>query len=402
MTRCGLLLCFAMLSILGGGRSVEARQRVGEREIHDVANEVAALANRSHARRELAKQRLRVTGSSAIAELRTVLDSPVLETRLAAKGLIAEIEHQQLEQKIYRLLDPHFAEEATDLPGWKSFSQSAGNTPEARSLYAVIVRHHFSTLAWLDSLNSNSGEDDLANETAYLELDRYLPIDVARIDDGDPARWSLLLLAASNPTLINAPILSSRIRGGLLNPGVSERINASQHGVVLKRMIATWLEVSSACYLNSSMLRIALTYRCEQTARELAKRTLADSNQSPAGVATSLILLARLDVGNATDELSRYLDDRRICHVWQMAATRRMAVQTQVRDVAMAISLHLAGHDPRQVGFVVLEADPLTIYREFSMGFEDDESRERAHVQGQLVLDQTLDGGEKKRRKRYQ
>lgn len=209
-------------------------------------------------------------------------------------------------------------------------------------------------------------------------MDRYLPIDINRINAGDPLRWCLLLLASQNPNFVNAPILSSRVRGGLLNPQVSARLKTSPHSRVLKAMVTRWLQVTSESFINSTTLKISIVYECEDQARRMADQLLANEGSPPAAVATALMLLARIDPKLAQQECLKRLDDQRVCHVWQVIAVRHRAVQTEVRDVAMAMLLFLEGYDPRQFGFEDIEGDPETIYRDFSMGFESTEARDVA------------------------
>lgn len=341
-------------------------------EGHDYAAEAAALNARSHVRRELASQRLLSGGKNAIAVLEPMLDSNQLELRLSAADLLESLRHQQLEMAIARLLGSEDVREQIDLPGWRLFKEMAGTSRGSRQLYARLVRQHRHSLQWLDSLKE---KPDGAVESAYLEMDRYLPVDIARINDGDPARWSLLLIASSQPSFINAPILSSRVRGGLLNPAVSVRLKESPHFHTLRKLIASWLDATRQYFINSTTLRISLVYQCDEQAESMASSVLRDRNSAPAVVASSLTLLARLQPEAAKAECAKWLDDSRVCHVWQVVSVRHRAVQTEVRDVALAMLLYLNGHDPRTFGFEDLEGDPDTIFRDFSMGFEHDAAR---------------------------
>lgn len=349
----------------------------------DYSAEAGALNDRSHVRRELAKQRLLNGGQSAISALEGLRNSNHLELRLSAAELLAGLQQLQLENAISRLLSSDYHREKFDLPGWKLFKDMAGTSNNARQLFARLVRQHSASLEWLESLSAKSGE---AEDSAYLEMDRYLPIDIARINDGDPARWTLLLLASSQSSLINAPILSSRVRGGLLNPEVSSRLKDSPHFQTLRTLIANWLDVTSQCFINSTILKISLVYQCNDQAKSMAGRILRDRNSAPAGVASALMLLSRLEPAEAKRECAPWLDDSRVCHVWQVVAVRHRAVQTEVRDVALAMLLYLDGHDPREFGFEDLEGDPETIFRDFSMGFEHNAARGGARRASLKVL----------------
>lgn len=348
------------------------------------AAEVEALASDSYPRRALAKERLLAGGDASRAALIAGLASGDLEVRLVAQELLHSLAETRLERQIALLLQSSGQDRAIDLPGWNSFRQVAGDTAEARALFARMARDHSATLAWIERLDDRATPRSM--DSVLDEMNQFLPIDVDRINDGDPVRWSLLLLAASREQLRAAPVLSSRVCGGLLNPAVSERLLASPYEGTMRRLVSQWLKLSAERYVNTSMLKISLAYDCHAVAIPMATQTLESSQATPACVAAAMILVTRLDPDRARGLLPRWLEDSRVCHVWQIVATRRRAVQTQVGDVALALSLYLAGHDPRQAGFEDLEADPQTIYREFSVGFEDDRSRQRAREAAARLL----------------
>lgn len=340
------------------------------------AAEIAALADDSYPRRALAKERLVAGGEASRAALIAGLASPELEIRLVAQELLSSLAESRLERQIALLLESSGENRAIDLPGWEPFREAAGDTAEVRALFARMSRDHTATLAWIERLGDRDSPRSL--DSVLDEMSQFLPIDVARINEGDPVRWSLLLLAASRDQLRAAPVLSSRLCSGLLSPVVAERLLQPPYEATMRRLISHWLQLSAERYVNTSMLKIALAYDCHAVAIPMATQTLESAQATPACVAAAMILMTRLDPERARGLLPRWLGDTRVCHVWQIVATRRRAVQTQVGDVALALSLYLEGHDPRQVGFEDLEADPQTIYREFSVGFEDERSRQRA------------------------
>lgn len=348
-----------------------------------VAVEVAALGDPSPSRRTLARHRLQAWGIEARESLVEGLSAESLEIRLAAKELLETLDSQQLERQIAKLLRGNSELDITFLPAWDRFHQLCGDSPGTRRLYAGLLREHGYSLRWLADV---AEPGLLADPQELTSLDHYLPIEAKLINQGDPHRWALILLAASQRQFIDVPVLTSRVRGGLLNPKVQAGLAASKHYPVLQRLVGQWLSITSANYVNSTMLKIGLAYDCQDVAAELAERSLANPHASPASLATSLILLARLQPVRAETELVRWVDDRRVCHVWQIVAARRRAVQTQVGDVAVALLLHLENRDPREHGFVDLQADPQLIFREFSMGFEDEKSRLAAHASAQTTL----------------
>lgn len=368
-----------------GGVGVEGgHEAIAQEEHWDLAGEVEALGSPQHTRRQLARVRLRESAIRAKRSLEAGLASPSLEIRLASRELLDELDAVLLEQGIARLLLGDGVEGESELPGWLIFRKAAGDDLASRKLFAKIVRSDRRALLWLERL---AADPVLAAEAEVTGLDTYLPLELGRMASGDAAAWGLLLVAASQPELKSVPVLSSRVRSGLLDVETAQRLNDSPHTSVIRQLVSHWLHESSEAYVNATMLKIALYYRCDETALMMVDHILSTPRSSPAAVATALILLTRLQPSRAERELRGWRGDRRVCHVWQIVAARRRAVQTQVGDVAVALSLYISGHDPREFGFADIEADPALIFREFSMGFEGETLRQDAYQRALNVLE---------------
>jgi len=49
-----------------------------------------------------------------------------------------------------------------------------------------------------------------------------------------------------------------------------------------------------------------------------------------------------------------------------------------VRDIVLAILVHMTGQDPKAYGYNLLAPDPETIYRVYTFGFLEDKERDAA------------------------
>jgi hypothetical protein len=349
--------------------------------------EVRALGSSQPARRQLAKARLIGLGVSAEAALRRGLQSEQLEVRIASGQLLDIMASRLLEQRLTLFRGGTATDEFRDLPAWRLLREAIGDEPDSRRLYERLLRAHPQTLVWLERVTQSPGANRAIDERAQLAaIDELLPLGAAHTTQADPTRWALTLLVTGQSEFADTPVLASRVRGGLLAREVRRRLLESRDHQPLRRLVAYWLRSSSQNYVNATLLKLAVYYRCDAMALELARACLAQPHAAPASVATAMVVLAKFAPEVAARELPGWVEDRRICHVWQMVAVRRRAVQTQVGDVAVALLLHLADEDPRDFGFVDIEADPALIYREFSMGFESEAERSTAHRAAGVAL----------------
>ena len=73
--------------------------------------------------------------------------------------------------------------------------------------------------------------------------------------------------------------------------------------------------------------------------------------------------------------VTELLDDNRDCHTW---INVNEVIKVQVRDVALAVTLHMAGEDPKNYGYKHLRSHPRDVYQTYSMCFKTDEERQAA------------------------
>jgi hypothetical protein len=122
-------------------------------------------------------------------------------------------------------------------------------------------------------------------------------------------------------------------------------------------------------------LLILMRYRCDETASQLCRDVLSDLNAAASTQVTALLCGLALGRSDIESQALLRLEDDRTAHVWQLIASRRKRIRTQVGDVALVVLLHQHGIDPRTVGFDELQADPRLVFRDHSLGFPDDRSR---------------------------
>lgn len=353
-----------------------------------LADQIQQLGVSSYRARQRASRRIVAAGDAALEPLRLGLDSRDAEIRLQCRRLIIEINEQQTQRELHLLMSFYDPNRTYRLPGWQPFAASCGDDPSARGLFQRLLRRNTSFMVWLQHVHDDPSYDI---ENQLEDQQRYLSPDVQQLNSGDLLTWSMLLLAATNPKICQVPVLGSHIRCGLQCGPTIHNLTHGSNSTATLRLVRSWLRRQSTAAASRSTLRIAMLYRCDQLAGQLAQGTLDNKHSSPSAVQTALFFVAAQQPQIARAHLHEALQDQRVCQVWQIASQRRRAIQTQVRDTALALMLHLNGVDPRTVGFRDLQADPLTIYGEQTLGFETEEQRNTAHRLGQQMLLSTVE-----------
>lgn len=363
---------------------------------------VNQLADDSFHAREQAQRRLVESHDTArvTAALHAVKDHPLLEVRAAARRLLDEIALREFDANLARLNSGIAKTETVDLPGWKHFSSIAGDDVHSRKLFSRIALRHYDLLELIDewcqqqsvrNLTLSSARHPSRSSDAVLAF-----LDPYQLSTGDTNLWALLFCIDSPGVNHGMPNLSTRVCSVLshsaLGPKVVAKRGAGSTGdaLVLHRMVDHWLASHPNVGTSRDRLLIAMRYQCTKHANAICDSTLNDTMGSPAEHVTAMLCAAVLQRQDLEVQLLARMNDARTAHVWQLIASRKTKIRTEVRDVALALLLHHRGIDPRQVGFEELQADPLLVFRDHSLGFSDDVSRTKAYDASNVALGNTV------------
>ena len=301
---------------------------------------------------------------------------PSLEVRIAIEEVRHRIRQVRRDRQLACLLNPRCDSASVQLPGWSSFSRLVGSELPARRLFARTIRRFPQPLSDLEFGFSDQGFTQLIES-----------IDPYRLPSEDTEAWTLVIMLDLEARKPPASDLTSRLAMALCNSAMGPKSNGASGENPLRRLIGQWLRENDTECATRERLLIAMRYGCQDLAWEVCAEALADRSTSPSTQVTALLTAATLDRGDIEFHLRDRLDDQRTAHVWQLIATRKTKIRTQVRDVALALLLHHHKIDPRPVGFGELQADPLFLYRDHSLGFPDDDARRKAFTRAMRLIE---------------
>lgn len=348
----------------------------------DVAGWIEQLASTSYQSRESARRSI-AASPGAIEPLRAAArHHPSFEVRAAARELIAVIHQRRRDEQMARLTNPASTITEVDLPGWDRFSRLVGDDMIARTTFAKISD------AFPRGVRDLNRFADSIAESETTKLDAY------ELADDDHVRWAMLIwldiVDRGNGNHRLSPRIENSLSNASMGPvGCVGLVGASDHDdradEVVRRLIGRWIETQSNVPSTRAYLQIAMRYGCHDQARRLSELTLATTSSAAAEVTAMLTASApsidQVDgIENLDALLWRRVDDARTAHVWQTIASRKTKVRTQVGDVAVAVLLHRHGIDPRDVGYTELQADPVFVFQDCSLGFVDETARQETRA----------------------
>ena len=151
--------------------------------------------------------------------------------------------------------------------------------------------------------------------------------------------------------------------------------------MILTKILIVSMMLILTTAIHASGMMLAMKYDLRKAGLQQAKKII--SQQRPS---SSMLQYAIIAVGKYGDEehiplLKSLLDNKTVCHTWSNQALKKDgSIKIQVRDVALAIILHMTGRDPAKYGFKLLRENPETLYYIYTFGFIDDKEREAAHA----------------------
>jgi hypothetical protein len=372
------LTVLAMLGLVCGGSAGVAEDNPSKFATLVEKLDHPAFQTRRDAARQLVEAGVsQTTGVAAqvTAELRNGLAHRSMEVRIASGETLKEIDQLRHDHEMERLLNPRCKPTTIQLAGWKMYSRFAGDDMAARRLFANLSQEYPTALRQLELEEYSECTQILARK-----------LDAFRLPSEDAGGWTMLLLLDIQAGNDSAPNLQSRLAMALSNSAMGPKNVGKRGAEVVRRLIDRWVRAEERGRALRQRLLVAMRYDCRATAAELCDQVFADVSASPSTQVTALLCGLALGRSDLESQARLRLDDDRTAHVWQLIASRKTKIRTQVRDVALAVLLHRHGIDPRKAGFEELQADPVLVFRDHSLGFPSEMSRRESYVTAMNLL----------------
>ena len=356
-----LVLLLSIFAIAAAGHSVA-------QEPAEVEALVKQLGADDYQQREEASQRLSQIGAPAMPALRAGAAAYDREIRQRSRRLIAGILRSDLRQRIEAFLADDDPANGYGLPFWDEFQQEYGANEAARKLFVEMQQHES---ALLQAAAREPGTTaDLVEERSQ-ELQQY----IQTTNRDAPLGTIVALLAVS---AARHEEVSDETHPKLFHfchqAEFKAAIDAGPRREILRRMVGTLIREADSLWSLYYVLDLAMKYDLEEGLPQ-ALAVLNNRTSQP-----HIRQLAVLTVGKLGDEthleaVESLLDDdtRTSTHT-----INNRVYHQQLRDMALAVAVHLRGRDPREVGFDGVSGHEYMLFNSSTIGFPDDESRRAA------------------------
>ncbi|MEM6798994.1 MAG: hypothetical protein AAF589_05720 [Planctomycetota bacterium] len=348
---------------------------------------VEQLSNDDYALRESASAGLLKLGAAALPAVRAAAQSPDPETRLRAGRLLLQLERISFEQTVDAFVGDIRGLGGNALPGWEEFRRVVGKDVATRTLFAEVYR---SDPRLLDAAFGANRDDSAASNRLMALLEQRASERHDASDAGTPRshdavaqRLAVLTVATAEPSCVTdraAQLVTQAARTELASVAVRE----TSRGHMTRRLLTRWITDSQTddLYVLSQLLQLADRLKLRAAcplAIDIACGRRAVRPAHSQFRATALLMVGKLGDGSCVPQLRPLLEDDAVCasHAGR-GPKRENLLDVEIRDVALAVILHLEGEKPRDFGYEVLISNEEKLFLMHSLAFRSVADRQSA------------------------
>lgn len=350
---------------------------------------VDQLADADFSTRQLASQKLLRIGARALPKLSTAAQSSDPEARVRAQRLILQIRRETHETNLKSFVQGSVRGSFQTPAGWAAFSAEIGDSYPAREMYADICRAEPQLIGTAFGTTSRPVAQKRLNELILQRAQRLGRSGKSKRLSGSQmsskrrrtaSMQALLFIAAQHPHQ-----LSDRAEQLVTQVGRAEgsRLESltPEKTALSRRLLSLWVNrcASTDLYIVSQLLRLASSAELSEAipmavAVANGSRRLEPNHNELRAVA--LLLVGKLGSEKDIQRIAPLLEDRAICITQRREANQDQPADVQIRDVALAVTLHLSGEDLREHGFTEAKAHNQKLYQLRSLAFKSTKVRE--------------------------
>ena len=343
---------------------------------------VAELASPAFLKRQTAMTQLLQLEAPAVALLEEALQNAKEPVAVQLRPVIVKLRKRLFDDRVQEIIATNDLSKLAGMPDWDRFIRITGKTEDALPVYMEMLQVEKKLFA--DRMFSSSDLSDYLEERSKA---LRAASDGQSEEDFPVAAAAALMLIASDENVVLRRGTSTYISESLIDARFGKLITDGYHAGILRAVTSEWLKRPGLAV--DRPLLISMEHRLP-VGREIAFRTLERKvfNQSSA---YSLLYLGLLQQTDALREVERVMnDDTASRPVWPMRGKTvtdlvsgrevKSTYSVQVRDVAMAVAVHLRGRQPKEFGMQVSSSET-QLFTLDSMGFDSDEDRNAAYSQ---------------------
>jgi hypothetical protein len=328
--------------------------------------------NSFEAREEASRQLLRM-GLAVKDVLEEGSRDPDLEVRRRCLNLLPAVREADRKARLEEFIADRQGTKNHDLPGWQQYRRLAGEDAPARELFVAIQKSEAGLFLEDVEKNPRGAGDQLVGRCQELQQRFYgLQGGIVRqltLEDLAP-----LYLVACDPRVQPSPPATSLLSSFLYQQAPRTALTGGSSPSPFKKLVLAWMNRQTDDTSVMQMLYLANNLNLKE-GLDLAVRVVRDRRAKGLGLATALTTVGKLGDKDQVALLVPFLDDKTVIGPFTLNGLRGT---TEVRDVALAMLVHLTGQSHKDYGYPFADSNAGFKFYAHFLGFGTDQQREQA------------------------
>lgn len=374
-----------------GPRELSAPAQADSHDPQRIAELIGELGAASFRVRERATRTLTEVGVPAKAALLKALESPDAEVRYRARLVLSDVLDLDFKQRLDDFIDDVGGTREHDLPGWHRFREFVGDSPVARRLFIDMERNE-SALLEATELGAQSATTAFEARCQQIQEGMRIPGRQAERQVSVGTVAALLFVGADNNVAVNMQSAMCVTNFCYQQP-FRQAIAGGDYSPLLKKLIGGWVRRDFASDPTAAYqtMMLALTFNVRDGV-EPALTMLKDGGGNPHMRQYALLVVGKFGGPDEVARLEPLLNDQAVCAQQQIAVqtggakngppnpnnVKNEVIETQIRDVALAVMLHLSGQKLADFGFERAQPNGTILFNTATLGFAKPDDREAA------------------------
>lgn len=379
MTRSPVWPVFSRLALLGGVLML-SDSTVAAGAVADQPGEQQSLAlveqlgDDSFAVRQRATQELEQLGRTAKQALLSGLKSRDAEIRARCRRILAVVLDLDLEARLSRFAAQVDASPPLDqpLPGWDRFQQHVGGDIRARGLFVEMLR------AEPHLFEASEGDPKLLGPLLQSRCEQLQQ--AAFESDARNRRLvsvgsvAALFFIGAHPEVTTSDSFVSYLHTFSYQPTFQAAMLNSDKAEPLRRILGVWISRPAGAINSYQNFMLSLQFGLKEGLAP-AMTMLRDGGAQPHMAQYAMLLVGRFAGKDGIPLLTPFLADHSLLGSYSI---NEQEVRTELRDVALAVLVHLTEQDHALYSFDHLQKNTQTVFQPVTAGFSDPAKRATA------------------------
>jgi len=335
---------------------------------------VSQLGSASFAERERATRRLIELGVAGRAALVEACMNSDAEVRVRARAVLAAVSEADFRDRLEAFLADYDGTRKQTLPGWEQFAGLFGSGRQARQIFVEMQRAEPELMEAFSKDAKVASEAVIARSQSISQQAMQSPRE-GLVSMGTVA--SMLLVGGSPDVSIDEQLGVQVYAWMIYQPVFQKNAASGAWSPMLKKLLGRWVVKDASPTATVQNLLFAASYELKSEALVLATRVLSDEHNHSNTRQYAILIAGRFGGKDELPMIERLLDDKTSCGTFQANNPPRQ-VDLQIRDIALAVAVHLTGQNLRDYGFQSAQPNATTLFQVATLIFNDPARREEA------------------------